>query len=266
MSYPFLSKTFVEKQGQTEHVTASEKKPRRIIAISGGKGGVGKTIITAIIGVALAEMNKKTIVLDLDFGGANLHQILGIPSPPRSLGDFIKHSNTVLQELCLETTVPNLSLIAGATGSLIASQLQFWMKQKVVRHIKNIEAEHIILDIGAGNSFNQLDYFNFADEGIIVATPEPLSIQDAYNFVKMALFRKVYRMFYNKDSLSANITVRVPIMAPSASRIYFKSSESMEQFMGHNLMSLSKLSVPISFLICWKPVMTIKKAMPSRLL
>lgn len=172
--------------GQSE--TANKKS---IIAIAGGKGGVGKTILTFILGACLAENGKKTVLIDLDFGGANLHQALGIITPPCSLGNFINKTNSDLASLKLETFLPNLSFIAGAAGTLCSSHVLYWIKQKVFRNIQTIDADYILLDVGAGNSFNQLDYYNFADSGVIVVTPEPLAIQDAYNFIKVALFRKI---------------------------------------------------------------------------
>lgn len=167
----------------------------RVVAVAGGKGGVGKTIVTTILGAILAENDKSTIVIDLDFGGANLHQALGILTPPCTLSRFIHQNGCSLDDLKLETSVPNLSLVAGTAGTLDAAAVQSWIKRKVYRHIRLLDADYVLLDIGAGNSYNQLDSFNFADLGIIVVTPEPLAIQDAYNFIKLSLFRKIIASF-----------------------------------------------------------------------
>ncbi|MBN1997692.1 AAA family ATPase [candidate division KSB1 bacterium] len=168
---------------------------KRIIAVAGGKGGVGKTVLTASMGIALAKLDYKTVVIDVDLGGANLHQAFGILSPPKTVREFVTKKAVNLSDLSLETSVPNLNLIAGSAGTLGLANLQYNLKQKILRHIKKINADFIILDLGAGNCFNQLDYFNCADLGVVVVTPEPFAIQDSYNFLKLCLYRRLYRSF-----------------------------------------------------------------------
>lgn len=178
---------------------------KTIIAIAGGKGGVGKTLVTAGMGVALAEMDKKIVAVDVDFSGANLHQALGIISPPLTLADFIFKRQKDINKLAIETSIPNLHLIAGDAGTPGIGNLKYWVKKKVLRHLRNIDADVVLLDIGAGNAFNQLDYFNFADHGIIIITPEPMAIQDGYNFIKVSLFRKIYNIFSHYSELRNTI-------------------------------------------------------------
>ncbi len=178
---------------------------RKIMALGGGKGGVGKTVLTAAMGIALAEAGKTAVVVDVDFGGANLHQALGILNPPVTIRDFIDGKERDLNNLVLETSVPNLYLLAGASGSIELANLTFAQKQKVLRHLRDIKADYIFLDLGAGGAYNQLDYFLAADECILVVTPDPISIQDSYNFLKLSLFRRLYRLFKKNEQVLAEL-------------------------------------------------------------
>lgn len=168
---------------------------RKHIAIAGGKGGVGKTVITAAMGIALAERGIRTVVVDADFGGANLHQALGIIAPPLSIKQFVQYQERDLNQLLLETPFPNLRLLAGSFDFLAGFNLRYSTKQRILRNLRTIDADCVLLDLGAGTAFDQLDFFNASDIKIVVVTPEPLSIQDGYNFIKLSLYRKLYRSF-----------------------------------------------------------------------
>lgn len=173
----------------------SANASKRIFAVAGGKGGVGKTVISAALGVALAEQGHRTVVIDADFGGANLHQAFGILMPPVSIRDFVYNYESDLNELLLETAIPGLCLLAGCSGALGLGNIKYGIKQKILRQLKRVDADFIILDLGAGTAFDQLDFFNYADVGLVVVTPEPLAIQDGYNFIKLCLYRRLFRIF-----------------------------------------------------------------------
>ena len=172
-----------------------ESNAKKIFAVAGGKGGVGKTVISAALGVALAEKGYRTVVIDADFGGANLHQAFGILMPPVSIRDFVRNYENDLNDLLLDTAIPNLFLLAGCSGTLGLGSIKYSIKQKVLRQLQYVDADYIILDLGAGTAFDQLDFFNYADFGLVVITPEPLAIQDGYNFIKLCLYRKLFRTF-----------------------------------------------------------------------
>jgi flagellar biosynthesis protein FlhG len=166
-----------------------------VIAIAGGKGGVGKTVLTAAIGIALAETGHRTVVADADFGGANLHQALGIPSPPATIREFLVRAQPDINRLVLETFMPNLYLLSGAGHAVGLANITFNMKYRFIRHLNRLDADYVLLDIGAGTAFNELDYFLAAPVGVVIITPEPLAIQNGYSFVKLGLFRQLMRRF-----------------------------------------------------------------------
>jgi flagellar biosynthesis protein FlhG len=179
---------------------ASNGRPR-IWAIGGGKGGVGKSVVSILLAVELARNNQKTVLVDADLGGANLHTLMGIKSPARTLNDFVTRKYTTIEEICIRTQVSRLELICGASEILSLANPQFAQKSKIVQSIVQISADHVILDLGAGTSFNVLDFFLIADNPIVVLTPQPISIQNAYAFVRNTVYRKLSRMASQQSSL-----------------------------------------------------------------
>lgn len=163
----------------------------RIWAVGGGKGGVGKTVITANSAISLAQQGKSCIALDLDLGGANLHTVLGVPDPDRSLSDFLRRKVDSLSDTMVSTPYPNLHFISGSKALLEIANPKFSQKEKLIRHINTLDVDYVLLDLGAGSSFNTLDFFLSADEGVLVVLPEPTSVENAYHFIKAAFYRRL---------------------------------------------------------------------------
>jgi flagellar biosynthesis protein FlhG len=165
----------------------------RIIAVGGGKGGVGKSLVTSSLGISLARHGRKVVVVDSDLGGANLHTCLGLTSPERTLSDFINRRVPRIEDVIAETGLPNLGLISGAHDHLTASNLKYFQKTRLLSRIAQVDADIILIDIGAGISFNIVDFFLLAEQGILVVIPEPSSIENAYRFLKMSFYRHLWR-------------------------------------------------------------------------
>ena len=165
----------------------------RVWAVGGGKGGVGKSVISANLGVALARSSQQVVVFDADLGGANLHTLLGMSEPRLGLADFLSREVATLQEVRVPTPVEGLSLISSTGGPLDMANPKSAQKEKIFRHLAALDADHVVLDIGAGSAFNTLDFFLFADRGILVVVPDPTSIENAYHFLKAAFYRRLNR-------------------------------------------------------------------------
>lgn len=187
----------------TEEQNTHRKPPPQIWAIGGGKGGAGKSIITTILAFWLARMGKRTVLVDVDLGGANLHTLLGIKSPLKTLNDFITKKSEALEDICIDTQAQNLRLISGASDVLSLANPHFSQKIKLINHFSRLDADYVMLDLGAGTSFNVLDFFLAANKKIIVLTPEPTSIQNAYIFIRNAVYRKLSRLSSKSPSLQA---------------------------------------------------------------
>lgn len=172
----------------------SSDAPRRapkVWAVGGGKGGVGKSVVSANLAVSLASRGLRCAIVDVDLGGANQHTVLGVQRPPKSLSDFFSGRVKSLSELLVPTAVPNLSLVSGARGGLDIANPRYAEKLKLLRHLRRLDVSHVIVDLGAGSSFNTLDPFIAADERVLVVAPEPTAIENAYHFLKAAFFRSL---------------------------------------------------------------------------
>jgi flagellar biosynthesis protein FlhG len=161
----------------------------RVWAIGGGKGGIGKTVVASSLAVAFAHRGKRCVLVDADLGGANLHSVLGVSRPPRTLSHFLRRQVGTLEEVACATPVPNLRLVSGAYAVFDAANPHHTQKLKLLRHLNNLEADEVFVDLSAGSSFNVLDFFLAARNGILLLTPEPTSIENAQQFLKAAWFR-----------------------------------------------------------------------------
>jgi len=158
-------------------------------AVGGGKGGVGKSVIASNLAIALAAHGARCVVIDADLGGANAHTLLGVKRPARTLSHFLSGEAARLEEVLFPTSVPSVKLVSGARALLDIANLNHMKKLRFIRQLRSLPARHVILDLGAGSSFNVLDFFLVADTRIAVVSPEPTAIENAYHFVKAAFFR-----------------------------------------------------------------------------
>jgi flagellar biosynthesis protein FlhG len=178
----------------------AQGRPRRQIwSVGGGKGGIGKSLLTASLGFQLARMGKRVILVDSDLGGANLHTCLGLASPEKTLGDFIRRRAERIEDVLVETGTPLLRLISGASDFLAAANIKYPQKVRVLNRIRGLEVDVVLLDLGAGTSYNIIDFFLISDVGILTVVPEPTSIENAYRFIKSALYRRFRNAVGNEE-------------------------------------------------------------------
>ena len=166
-----------------------------IIPIASGKGGVGKTIFTANLAITLAKMGKTVIAIDLDLGSSNLHTCLGIKNRHPGIGNFIYNKGISLDSLVVKTNIDHLYFIPGDSLIPGTANIQYYIKKKLIKGIQSLVADYILLDLGAGSSYNIIDFFLISKTGLLVTTPETTSILSAYAFLKTAMFRMLFRSF-----------------------------------------------------------------------
>src|SRR5258706_2699726 len=166
----------------------------QIWAVGGGKGGTGKSLVAASLGIHLAQTGKRVILVDGDLGAPNLHTVLGLDPPALALSDFVKRRFESIETVVLETGVPRLSLISGARNSLDIESLKHFQKTHLLRVLLGLPADVVLLDLGAGTSLNVLDLFSLADRGLMVILPEPTSIEHSYRFLEAAFLRRLYHL------------------------------------------------------------------------
>ena len=171
----------------------------QILPIASGKGGVGKSAISLNLSIALAQLGKKVILCDFDFGGANLHTMLGHKNNKPGLGHFINKLEDHLEPLIQETAVENLGFIAGDCLIPGTANMDFFSKRKILKELNQLDADYVILDLGAGSAYNTLDFFLVTYKSILVTTPEITSILNAYSFLKSSAFRFFAQQFSAKS-------------------------------------------------------------------
>lgn len=143
--------------------------------------------------MALAGMGHRTIAVDLDLGGSNLHTFLGLANRYPGIGDFIHNAAPTLEGLLIDAGVPNLRFLPGDGRTPFLANLGSAQKQKLVRYIQALPADYILLDLGAGATFNTLDFFACAPTGIMVTTPDLPSVMGMQVFLKNHLLRRIDR-------------------------------------------------------------------------
>ncbi|MEJ2672016.1 MAG: P-loop NTPase [Deltaproteobacteria bacterium] len=168
---------------------------KKLWSIGGGKGGIGKSVFTLGLGIALARMGKKIILVDADLGGANLHTLMGVRFPPVTLEDFLLKRVERLEDIVIDTRVEGIGLICGADDILGAANPTYNQKIRILQQIENLPADLVLLDLGAGTSFNILDFFNYSHGRICIMTNQATSLQNVYGFIKSALYRQITREF-----------------------------------------------------------------------
>lgn len=164
---------------------------RQVWSVGGGKGGIGKSLLTASLGWQLARMGKRVVLVDADLGGANLHTCLGLATPERTLGDFIQRRVERIEDVVVETSVPGLRLVSGASDFLAAANIKHPQKVRVLNKVRSLDVDVVLLDLGAGTSFNIIDFFLISDLALLTVVPEPTSIENGYRFIKSALYRRL---------------------------------------------------------------------------
>jgi flagellar biosynthesis protein FlhG len=166
-----------------------------ILPVASGKGGVGKTVFVANLGIALAKRGKTVLLIDLDLGGSNLHTCLGMTNKHPGVGNYIYKSESSLESLITGTNYPQLYFISGDSLLPGTANLNYFTKKKIIKQMHDLIADYIIIDLGAGTAYNTLDFFLISTKGLLVATPETTSILNAYSFIKSSLYRMLYRSF-----------------------------------------------------------------------
>jgi flagellar biosynthesis protein FlhG len=171
---------------------------KRVWAIGGGKGGTGKSFVAASLGLHLASLDRDVVMVDADLGAPNLHTLMGLKAGHPDLGDFLTGRVPSLEAAAVATPYRGLRLVRGSENILFIANLAHYRKLRLLRQVRQIRTQNVILDLGTGSSFNTLDFFLSANPGVVVATPEPTAIENTYLFLKSCIMRvlKLYMDHY----------------------------------------------------------------------
>ena len=209
------------------------RRQARVITVTSGKGGVGKTSISLNLAIQLTRMGKKVVVFDADFGLANIEVMLGV-RPQYNLADMMFHGKELSD--ILTQGEEGISFISGGSGIQELASMNREQVMFLTSRLIDLDefADVIIVDTGAGISDSVLEFVLASSEVLLVATPEPTSITDAYALLK-ALNRKAE--FVKEDTSIRMISNRVKNEA-EGQNLYEKMSVVSDKF----------LSIPITYM------------------
>jgi flagellar biosynthesis protein FlhG len=211
LSCPSSSPSRQENQAATVYDLAKDKplgrirrpsRRPRILAVTSGKGGVGKTNVVANLAAGLAEMGKRVVILDADFGLANVDVLLGL-NPHFHLGHVL-YGRKKLAEIMVEGP-GGIRIIPASSGLQCLAELTLEQRNHLVRCFAELEgeADFLLIDTAAGISTNVLHFLLSAPEIVVVSAPEPTAIVDAYAVIKIVLAEepgKTIRVLINSVS------------------------------------------------------------------
>jgi flagellar biosynthesis protein FlhG len=190
-----------------------------VLPIASGKGGVGKSLLAANIAIVLAQAGKRVILADLDLGGSNLHLILGLRNITSGIGTIIGHAKADFDEIIVTTEYDGLRFIPGDAEIPGIANISSAQKRTLIRKLMSLDADYLILDLGAGTNFNILDFFLVSGNGIIVTTPTPTATVNAYLFLKNVVFR-IMNTAFKRNSEAAKYLDSLKKEGTQLQRVY----------------------------------------------
>ncbi len=201
----------------------------KIIGITSGKGGVGKTFLTVNLAIAAAKAGKKVLIIDGDLGLANVHIVAGI-YPEYDLLDFIE-GKASLKDIIAEGP-QGIHLIPGASGIFKLSNMTHANRDRLVKQLSALEQEYdlILIDTEAGISHNVFKFLSIADHVVVITTPDLTALADAYAVIKITLSRKI-------NSNISLVVNRVRSYTEGQS-IFIKINNAAEKFLNANIKKL----------------------------
>ena len=193
----------------------------RIIPIASGKGGVGKSLVAANLGVAFAQAGQRVLIADLDLGASNLHLVLGYQSPQMGIGTFLNNTKTNFNNIIIDTDIRGLRFIPGDTEIPGLANLRSYQLKSLVKNLiaMNDETDILILDLGAGTHQSILDFFLLSGRGIIVSAPAVTAVLNAYVFLKNTVFRLMFTSF-PKNSKARKYLEKLKIDGSGPQKLY----------------------------------------------
>lgn len=177
-------------------------KQRPIIyPVASGKGGTGKSTLVSNLGALLARKGKNVVIVDCDFGGSDLHLFLDIPKTVPNLSDYLNGEITDLRQLLLPTCIKDLNIICGGNEMVGIAAVSEQSRKNLIDCLIELDADVVLIDLGAGTALNTLEFFSYTKSGILVCNPEPQSRVSAYGLLKNIIFRYLTNSFKHNERI-----------------------------------------------------------------
>jgi flagellar biosynthesis protein FlhG len=217
------------EERKVDQIRVDQKKTARIISVTSGKGGVGKTSLSVNLAAHLSKQGTKILLIDADLGLSNVEIMLGV-TPSYTLKDVIKHGKDI--EDVIINGPYNLDFISGGNGFLELAELSEIEREEILIKIHKLEELYdiIIIDTGAGISKNVTAFLTISDEIIVITTSEPTALTDAYSIMKVISEEKLKK----KIGLIIN-RVKTKSEFQQASNILISTAK---KFLGEEIKSL----------------------------
>jgi flagellar biosynthesis protein FlhG len=163
---------------------------RHVITVGGGRGGVGKSLLTVNLGVYLAQLGREVLIVDADLSGSSLHIQLGLDRPPMADRDAVEH----LTVEPVTTSVPGLRMLPSPYDPTASSPFRPGRKARWLSRLRALPADYVLLHLGAGTSPATLDLFLASDVGLCVTVPDPAAVESTYRFLRSLYLRRLRRV------------------------------------------------------------------------
>ena len=190
----------------------------QIIPIASGKGGVGKSLLSANLAIALGKAGKRVLLADLDLGASNLHLVIGQQAPKKGIGTFLTGAQD-FESIITDTDYENVRFIAGDSEIPGMSSIKSAQKNSLIKKLLKCDTDYLILDLGAGTHLSILDFFLLSPQGIVVTAPTVTATLNGYLFLKNAVFRMMYNTF-KKGSPGYDYLKKLRSDSSSLQRLY----------------------------------------------
>lgn len=190
----------------------------QIIPVASGKGGVGKSLLSANLAITLGQAEKKVILADLDLGASNLHLVIGQSSPKAGIGTYLTGENS-FEQIIQPTEYENVFFIAGDSEIPGLSSIKTSQKKALIKKFQSLDCDYLIIDLGAGTHLTILDLFLLSPQGIIVTAPTVTATLNGYLFLKNAVFRLMANSF-KKNSKAFQFLEKLKNDSSSLQKLY----------------------------------------------
>lgn len=190
----------------------------QIIPVASGKGGVGKSLLSANLAITLGQAGKKVILADLDLGASNLHLVIGQSSPKAGIGTYLTGENS-FEQIIQPTEYENVFFIAGDSEIPGLSSIKTSQKKALIKKFQSLDCDYLIIDLGAGTHLTILDLFLLSPQGIIVTAPTVTATLNGYLFLKNAVFRLMANSF-KKNSKAFQFLEKLKNDSSSLQKLY----------------------------------------------
>lgn len=188
-------------------------RARRLIVIAGGRGGVGKTLLSVNLGVYFAQLGREVVVCDADPFGSNLHAVLGLEAAPLASIASVEEGTAEL----VATTVPGLRILPTAYDPMTATPMRPSRATQLQKQLSELEVDYVIVNLGASTASAALDLFLYADVGVTVTAPEPLAVEATYRFCR-TLYLRTLRRALMKERFKLRLVEKVLNALPPLAR------------------------------------------------